>query len=751
MSEGRLREEVTKIGTIYLDDQTKKLVYVFNDPQSFTKVLKTIDMDTESLELLDKFVTDDSKLKSYLARLEWSELAQSVVTLPFDKALLIKMATINLRLLAYKENYAGLQEIKELLKEIQAAKQQKIFHGENSNRWNGVLQSVLLGFARNLSRGLLDRLSTPLKEYIESIDSGQPDKEIKADLSFLVELTARNDGMIWVNQNGVDLWKVIEKVVENKSDGELLELGCWIHRHSILAGIGLHPEMISKASSLEPCYLASENVALLGILLPQREYADLQTLPLRLTSRILSFLSPLQPHELLKSLRVFRIHIQSSLLMKNTPVLLSTLELNVGKLAMRTLKTLKLSILTPDVLTTSKALDKKTDQDKIGALIETLNILTMLSIDNSIIDVYLAPPTPLTPLSTDLLALANYFLTTANHISQSSPSLQITLLSLLTNLMKLKSYSFNKADKILVLAFLLKSYDSSSNPALKVDLMHILRELAQIKEVNRLLHEHEVLVELNIRSEVSEIEEIVKQEIDQRAVVSEEEYEIPEVSNESPLNYWGRYFVKYNNNRVVSPPPKMNADIINKGSIEMRDQRENKVEQDTSNTVTKLSKAQELMNMINSLQAKNPSESYIRLKQLAEDVTQEASLQKELNKRALFEEEPRSNFKTRAEAPSPDQSKRTITDSMIGNRLRNHEDFHVPTEQTQINELMTYGRQATEASKTSDNNYLNNRDPSPSQERTDAALYKKIALLEQQLAESLKMVSNSTKQEAVVF
>lgn len=158
-------------------------------------------------------------------------------------------------------------------------------------------------------------------------------------------------------------------------------------------------------------------------------------------------------------------------------------------------------------------LPRKAEYRKID-LKEVLSMLSLFVIDDSIVEFFLNAN-----LAGDL-----FFYLKEERIEKKAGV--INLVTIMTYLFRMKSYSFSKSLKIDFLVFVFKHYEKTEEEEFKTDLLQLLCSLYQIKEFKKLLHDEEVLIELKYRTDIVEIEELIGHELEDERRVLERAREI---------------------------------------------------------------------------------------------------------------------------------------------------------------------------------------------------------------------------------
>ena len=165
--------------------------------------------------------------------------------------------------------------------------------------------------------------------------------------------------------------------------------------------------------------------------------------------------------------------------------MIKILDINLAKLLMRVLKI-------------ARSLDHG-----IIDLKEVLSMLSLFVVDDDIVEYFLN-----TGLANELL----FFIKDDRLDNQTSV---INLTTVLIHLLRLKSYGFSKSLKLDFLVFLLRNYERAEEEDYKFDLLDLLRQMYSIKEFKKMLHDEEVVIELKYRSDITELEELIRHELGQ--------------------------------------------------------------------------------------------------------------------------------------------------------------------------------------------------------------------------------------------
>lgn len=167
----------------------------------------------------------------------------------------------------------------------------------------------------------------------------------------------------------------------------------------------------------------------------------------------------------------------------NETLIRQVLDLNLAKLLTRALKLARSSDY--------RAIDLK----------EVLNMLSLFVIDDAIVEYFLNAN----------VASEIFFFIKEDRLDDKGSV--INAVTIMTHMLRLKSYSFSKSLKLDFLVFLLKNYEKTEEEEFKADLIELLSSIYEIKEFRKLFHDEEVVIELKYRTDITEMEDLINKEL----------------------------------------------------------------------------------------------------------------------------------------------------------------------------------------------------------------------------------------------
>lgn len=167
----------------------------------------------------------------------------------------------------------------------------------------------------------------------------------------------------------------------------------------------------------------------------------------------------------------------------NETLIRQVLDLNLAKLLTRALKFARSSEY--------RAIDLK----------EVLNMLSLFVIDDAIVEYFLNAN----------VASELFFFIKEDRLDDKGSV--INAVTIMTHMLRLKSYSFSKSLKLDFLVFLLKHYEKTEEEEFKADLIELLSTVYEIKEFKKLFGDAEVILELKYRTDITEMEDLINKEL----------------------------------------------------------------------------------------------------------------------------------------------------------------------------------------------------------------------------------------------
>lgn len=177
---------------------------------------------------------------------------------------------------------------------------------------------------------------------------------------------------------------------------------------------------------------------------------------------------------------------------------------------------------------------------RLVELKEVMSMLSLFVVDDSIVEYFLSAN-----IANDL-----FFYMKEDRIERKAGV--VNLITIMTHLFRLKSYSFSKSLKVDFLVFVFKQYEKTEDEDYKTDILQLLCSLYNIKEFKKLLNDEEVLIELKYRTDIVEIEELIANELlDERRIAERQrEMEIAQGKHKPRTKKvdteWTEQFTRYN-------------------------------------------------------------------------------------------------------------------------------------------------------------------------------------------------------------
>ena len=326
----------------------------------------------------------------------------------------------------------------------------------------------------------------------------------------------------------------------------------------------------------------------------------------------------------------------------NEALIRQVLDINLAKLLTKTLKLARTSDY--------RAIDLK----------EVLNMLSLFVVDDTIIEYFL----------TANVASELFFFMKEDRLDDKGSV--INAVTIMTHMLRLKSYSFSKNLKLDFLVFLLRNYEKTEEEEFKNDLLKLLASIYEIKEFRKLMNDEEVLIELKYRTDITELEDLISKELkNSKSRPLQKEIPQPQTQNREDSS-WLDQFPAY----ALGAAEVLG--LLNNEAIDQINREEKLMEKNIENESiildSKFKKLQEFLNDVENARLDN--EGMGRVKRALEDFS-------DLKELVNMQQEAFS-IKTKARVSDLEKENRALRETIDGIQKtqrqpasRNGTQFHV--------------------------------------------------------------------------
>ena len=438
---------------------------------------------------------------------------------------------------------------------------------------------------------MIETIAEPLISFLEGIKNEKQIETLKASLKFVLGLSNNSNFMVWAKSKLFNLWGVMEKNIDKSFvDMECIELAVQIH-HNLLLSVDYARAFFEDsartqqiAAQIFSLDLANDkwmrNIVVLSYLNPRGININYSSFLYKLNAALFSELEEarIDVSKVNSTVQLMRKFCTNIFKQENEGLIRQIIDLNLAKLMARTLKLSR----SPE----NRQLDLK----------EVLSMLSLFVVDDEIVEFFLSSSVPM-----DLLAIMK-----EDRVEDKGAV--VNLITVLLHMFRLKSYAFSKILKMDFLVYLFRHYERANEEVFKNDLLHLSRQVYDIKEFKKMLHDEETVIELKYRTDITQLDDLIKVEF--ISFVRRDDLETKDSKKKTDPDEWVSQFPKYKFDM-----PDTFAIITPDDFERLQNEDRLRVENDQSENVlleVKVRKVQDFLTEIDQMKFENEFNSRIR-------------------------------------------------------------------------------------------------------------------------------------------